>query len=282
MSETYIVAVSGGVDSVALLHMLTKNPTYQLVVAHFDHGIRPDSASDAQFVKNLAKTYGHKFETKREELGVGASEELARDRRYNFLRNLADKHSARIMTAHHADDAIETVAINTKRGTGWRGLAVLDSDIVRPLIDMTKQEILDYAKQNKLEWREDPTNQDTKHLRNLLRSKLRNKTSVKSAENREKVLGMRKNQINLKRQIDSEVRQLVGEGPQYSRHFFINASDSTAMECLRFVTEARLTRPQLTRFLVAIKTAKPNSTYNAGGGFKASFTTRNFSLKLIK
>jgi len=69
------------------------------------------------------------------------------------------------MTAHHADDVIETIAINHLRGTGWRGLAVLDSDIVRPLLGMSKEVIKDYAQKRGLTWREDSTNTSDVYLR---------------------------------------------------------------------------------------------------------------------
>src|SRR5690606_41547248 len=110
-------AVSGGIDSVVLLDMLSHVPGLKLVVTHFDHGIRPDSAQDAVFVEELAAHYGLPFETKRVELGTKASEELARRHRYAFLRDVAARYNAKIITAHHADDVIETVAINHIRGT---------------------------------------------------------------------------------------------------------------------------------------------------------------------
>jgi len=91
----YVVAVSGGVDSAVLLDILSKKPGLDLIVAHFDHGIRDDSKSDAIFVANLAKEYNLPFETKREELGSDVSEEKARDRRYEFLRAVAKKHDAK-------------------------------------------------------------------------------------------------------------------------------------------------------------------------------------------
>jgi tRNA(Ile)-lysidine synthase len=103
---TYIVAVSGGVDSIALLHMLTKTTDHEIIVAHFDHGIREDSADDAAFVRSLATEYGFPFETLREELGPDTSEETARNRRYEFLRGIAKKYNGQIVTAHHADDVV--------------------------------------------------------------------------------------------------------------------------------------------------------------------------------
>ena len=114
---TYVVAVSGGVDSVVLLDVFSKIKHHTLVVAHFDHGIRTDSVHDARFVEALAKKHTLTFETLREELGADASEEKARDRRYAFLRSVAKKYDGRIVTAHHSDDAVETIAINMSRGT---------------------------------------------------------------------------------------------------------------------------------------------------------------------
>jgi len=278
MSERYVVAVSGGVDSVVLLHMLAQKSEPELVVAHFDHGIRDDSAQDAEFVGSLAKKYGLRFETRREELGKQASEELARDRRYKFLRSVAQKYGSKIMTAHHGDDVIETVGINLTRGTGWRGLAVLDSDIVRPLLDLGKQDILNYAKKHQLQWREDSTNASENYLRNRLRRK-----TVKLDDNsRRQLLSLRQQQVKSKRNIEAEVCELVGLGPTYSRYFFSQIGDLTGLECLRFVVQAKLTRPQLRAALLAIKTFRPSKIYQAGGGVELSFTSRNFSVKLIK
>ncbi len=278
MSNKYILAVSGGVDSVVLLHMISQLSEVEIVVAHFDHGIREDSASDAKFVADLAVKYGFEFVSKREELGKDASEELARDRRYKFLREVASQHDARIMTAHHADDAVETVAINTKRGTGWRGLAVLDSDIIRPLLSAQKEHILQYAKSNNLAWREDSTNASDKYLRNRIR-----KDAKKLSNNQKlKVLALRTDQIRLKAEIEEEVVNLIGEGPSYSRYFFIHAEPTTAMECLHYICKGQLTRPQMSRALVAIKTGKPGSTYQAGQGVEFRFNPRIFTVKLIK
>lgn len=257
----YVVAVSGGVDSVVLLDMVAQEVAPQrLIVAHFDHGIRSESADDAAFVKNLAKQYGLAFETKREELGVNTSEELARERRYMFLRDVAKRYSATIMTAHHADDIVETIAINMSRGTGWRGLAVLDSlGIERPLLDKTKAELIKYAKENVLEWREDATNSDTKYLRNGFRQKL----TGFDDESKELLQLYRKRQVALKKQIDNEIQGLI-RAP-YSRYLLTNVPDVAALELLRGIliveTGKGATRPQLERMLLAIK------TYRAGQAF---------------
>lgn len=270
----YVVAVSGGIDSVVLLHMLKHLTNHQLVVAHFDHGIRDDSAEDAAFVKALAASYGLACETRREELGPGTSEDRARRRRYTFLRELSRMYDAPIVTAHHSDDAVETVALNLSRGTGWRGLAALDSDIVRPLVHMSKHELRDYAHRHGLEWREDSTNASTRYLRNQIRKTL----PRLSKEEKVALLELRKKQLEYKKLIDQEVARLVGPGPLYSRHFFTHIPKKAALECLRHVTKARLTRPQLERALIAIKTAAPGKSYQAGSGVTLSFTSRNFSV----
>jgi tRNA(Ile)-lysidine synthetase-like protein len=278
MKTRYVVAVSGGVDSVVLLHMMAQHPVLDVIVAHFDHGIRDDSSEDALFVAGRAKAYGLRFESKREELGKQASEELARTRRYEFLRGVADSYGAKLVTAHHADDAVETVAINLTRGTGWRGLAVLDSDVLRPLLDMSKQEIIAYAKRHNLSWREDSTNASDAYLRN----RVRRKATALSDDAKRQVLALRTHQIGTKQQIEREVRGLIGNGPEYSRYFLTHADNKTAIECLRFITNARLTRPQSERALIAIKTNKPGSLFEAGSGVQFRFTSRNFVVELIK
>lgn len=274
----YILAVSGGIDSVVLLDMMSKLPSHQLVVAHFDHGIRPDSHRDAEFVRTLAKKYGHDFELAREELGANASEDLARRRRYKFLRQLSKKYQAPIVTAHHADDVVETIAINHVRGTGWRGLAVLDSDIVRPLLDKTKAELKDYAKKQGLTWREDSTNASDAYLRNRIRRKL---DKIEPAE-KQKIHTLRQHQLKLKRDIEQEVKQLVGDGPEYSRYFFTHMPNITAIECLRYATGGLLTRPQLERALLAIKVSPAGKKYQASGRVELHFSTSSFTVEMVK
>lgn len=270
----YLVAVSGGVDSVVLLDMMTKAAKHELIVAHFDHGIRVDSEVDAHFVAALAEKHGLEFETKREELGENASEALARERRYAFLRGLSKKHGAKIVTAHHLDDLVETVAINLHRGTGWRGLAVFDSDVLRPLIDTPKEELIKYAHANGLNWREDSTNESDAYLRN----RIRRKASAIDHDTKRQLRALHSHQKNLKQQIIKETKELIGVGPEYSRYLLAQVPQPVALECLRHLTEGTLTRPQLMRCLLAIKTAGGGSTFEAGSGVKIQFSTRHFSL----
>jgi len=274
---SYIVAVSGGVDSVVLLDMLSKQSNLQLVVAHFDHGTRDDSAADLEFVRELAHRYGVKFEGKREELGLGVSEEVARNRRYAFLKEVAEKYAAKIVTAHHRDDMVETIAINIERGTGWRGLAVLDNpDIVRPILHLQKKQLLTYAHHHKLRWHEDSTNQSDAYLRNRLRRKI---SSQLPEDDSRLLVALRDQQVQYKRLIDEETSRLVGQ-PPYSRHFFIAIPQKTAAELLRalFIKEtgASPMESQRLRALTAIKVNRPGASHDVGGGVRLQFTQTEF------
>lgn len=270
----YVVAVSGGVDSVVLLHMLVNQATHSLTVAHFDHGIRDDSQEDEKFVRSLAEAYGLRYVSKREELGASASEALARDRRYTFLKSQANKQRAKLVTAHHLDDLVETIAINLYRGTGWRGVAVFGSSIERPLIRMSKEDIIQYAKDNQLVWRDDPTNATDAYLRN----RLRKKTATLSTGQKRELHALQSVQKQLHHDIITEVKGLVGDGPSYSRYLFTSLPARVALECLRVITSGALTRPQLERLLHAVKTVGSGKKYEAGTGIIVQFSTRNFTL----
>ena len=273
----YLVAVSGGVDSVVLLHKLISEASHDLIVAHFDHGIRPESDADARFVERLAAMYELPFETKREELGAQASEAMARDRRYTFLYDMAQKHDAIVMTAHHGDDLIETIAINVRRGTGWRGLAVLDNPrIMRPLLPYSKTDIYDYAIKNQLEWVEDETNASDVYLRNRLRRFI--KSSLSQAAHK-KLLTLWQHQLELKQAIRNEEEALLKIDIAYSRYFFTHIDVPVATELLRFITQQGITRPQAERALHAIKTAQPGTVSEIGAGIRLIFTSRDFSVQ---
>ncbi len=267
----YVVAVSGGVDSVVLLDMLVRRGDHELVVAHFDHGIREDSAADARFVAALAEQYGLPVYIGTGELGPGASEALAREKRYEFLRELANATGGKILTAHHKDDVIETIALNLTRGTGWRGLAVLAAgDIDRPLTKFRKADLYAYAMRYKLEWVEDETNVSDVYLRNRIRKAMSSLTD--SA--REKLIELWTIQRKLAVLIDKEASQLVTD----SRYFMTMTDDKTAIDILRIKTPS-LTRPQLRRLHHAIKTAKPDTIFEAGPQTRIAFTMREFIVK---
>jgi tRNA(Ile)-lysidine synthase len=274
----YVVAVSGGIDSVVLLDILVRSGGHELIVAHFDHSIRDDSAADARFVEELAKKHSLPFVMRREELGSQASEELARDRRYAFLREVAREHKATIITAHHADDLVETIAINLMRGTGWRGLAVLDTpNIYRPLLRQTKQDIYNYAHHNSLEWVEDSTNGEAQYLRNRLRRVINTRLSE---TDRRAICDLWRQQVDLKGSIDKETERFIQDDCIYSRYLFTQLDSKSACELLRAAllsaTGVSPTRPQTERALLAVKTARANTQYEVGSRTRLRFTTRTF------
>jgi tRNA(Ile)-lysidine synthetase-like protein len=253
-----VLAVSGGIDSVVMLHMFREDP--DVVVAHFNHGIRPNSADDADFVERLAKSYKKPCFIKHAKLGVDCSEETARKARYDYLKQLAKEQRGQIYTAHHRDDLVETVAINFLRGTGWRGLAPLNSpDIVRPLLDMAKSDIYRYATEHGLRFRQDQTNTEDTYLRNRVRVKLQELPTADKAKLAE--LALRQRQLAV--EIDQELGAL-NLGPNYPRELF-TSDDFVVAEILRYYLArngVQLTRPQLNRALTAIRTLQPGKMHS--------------------
>jgi len=173
--EHVLVALSGGIDSVVLLHLLrfhTPDLELRLTAAHFDHRMRNDSAGDALWVRGLCRAWSVALETGAA-TAPPTSEAAARTVRYAFLTAAAERCSAeRIATAHQADDQAETVLFRMARGTGLRGLAGIPARrgrLVRPLLPWRRAEIVAYARRARLRWREDPTNTDTRLARNRVR-----------------------------------------------------------------------------------------------------------------
>lgn len=271
----YLLAVSGGVDSVVLLDILA-NSQHRLIVAHVDHGIRLDSAADARFVEALARRYKLPYVSCQLTLGPGASEDLARAARYNFLQAEAKKHKATIVTAHHQDDLIGSIAINLQRGSGWRGLNVMSrSDVLRPLLGWTKRKVYDYALDKKLEWVEDETNSSSQYLRNRMRAKL----SQLPLEKQAGLVKLRYQQKQLTRDIDKTIQSILERSSQ-SRYFYTMIERSLAVEILRLEiarqAERLPTRKAVLRALLAIKTAKPGTIYEMSKAVKLRFKARDF------
>lgn len=266
----YVIAVSGGVDSMALLHRLQELPELQLTVAHFDHGIRKDSAEDRKLVAELAARYDLPFVYDEGQLGPTASEATAREARYEFLRKVAHTINAQaIITAHHQDDIIETVIINLMRGTGRKGLTSLgDSyDVKRPITHIPKDSLIAYAQDQGLTWREDGTNKDEKYLRNYVRHRLVSRIDV---ENRQKLLGI----IEKLRVVNQELDNLLLEELQahsihneIDRQWFIQLPHSVAREVmaawLRSADVLNFDRRTLERLVVAAKIGRPGSRIDA-------------------
>lgn len=175
-----VLGLSGGPDSVFLLHILRDK---KIIAAHLNHQIRQDSDSDQEFVEKLCNKLQIPLETlkvnimeKSHEIRRGW-EETGRIYRYEFFKKIAKKHRATtIVTAHHADDNLETILMNFTRGGGLKALTGMQTEdkidnkkLLRPLLSVSKEQILEYLDYYGIKYRQDMSNFDTKYTRNNLR-----------------------------------------------------------------------------------------------------------------
>ena len=176
--ETVVAGVSGGADSMLLLHyLLLDNCPYNLIVAHVEHGIRGEaSKADCEFVKHFCEERGIRFDMlaidapkEAKEQGMGV-EEYSRNRRYEFFNSFnADK----IALAHNLSDSVETALFRIARGTSIKGLAGIPpvrDNIVRPLINCTADEIRSFCNEYDIDYVVDETNSDNNYSRNYIRN----------------------------------------------------------------------------------------------------------------
>lgn len=179
-SSKVLLAVSGGVDSMVLLHLL-KNSSINFEVAHCNFNLRgEESEKDYLFVKKLCLQYdivfnGKKFDTTAFAKENGLSIQMAaRQLRYNWFSEIIQaKKLDYLATAHHQNDQTETVLLNILRGKGsftWEGMSIFNKSVIRPLLNVSKKELVAYAKENKIEWREDSSNEKSDYQRNYIRN----------------------------------------------------------------------------------------------------------------
>ncbi|MCX6727603.1 MAG: tRNA lysidine(34) synthetase TilS [Candidatus Saccharibacteria bacterium] len=269
----YVVAVSGGVDSVALLHLLVNQPHTEkdqkrsFVVAHFDHGIRDDSAYDRQLVQSLAKQYKLPFVYEQGNLGIGASENTARIARYNFLEKVKQASNAdAIVTAHHEDDLLETAILNLLRGTGRKGMSSLGDHphLRRPLLHVSKADIQAYAKEQGLVWHEDSTNADTNLKRNYVRKVLVPGLGVNG---RKTLLDIVRHLKVVNASLDENIALYLHTQPSrqsLNRHAFIQLPHAVALEVmaswLRSHGITEFDSKLLESLVVKVKTLQPGKS----------------------
>ena len=173
-----IVGVSSGPDSMALLHMLKNNIKCKIVCAHINHNVRKESIEEESFLKNYCQTENIIFESLTiESYQENNFENEARKKRYNFYESLLKKYNSHnIFLAHHGDDLIETVLMKIVRGSNLEGYAGIKTisylenyKIIRPLLNITKEDILKYNQENNIKYYIDKSNEDTKYTRNRYR-----------------------------------------------------------------------------------------------------------------
>jgi len=188
--ERCLIGVSGGRDSVALLHQLHAAGFRQLIVCHLDHALREGSEEEGRFVEKLARKLGFECVQRREDVAALAKrrkkslETAAREARYSFFAQIArEQDCPRLFLAHHADDQVETLLFNLFRGAGAHGLAGMSPvstrkvdgvslQISRPLLGTWREEIDAYMAKHQLAFMEDGSNADRKFTRNRLRHEI--------------------------------------------------------------------------------------------------------------
>jgi tRNA(Ile)-lysidine synthase len=187
----YLVGVSGGRDSVALLHWLINLGYKKLIVSHLNHQLRGHSSlADARFVEKTALKYRAEFELESANVRALATrwkmstETAAREARYKFFAETARRRKCKtIFLAHHADDLVETFLINLFRGAGTTGLSAMrevstrqidnvDLAIVRPFLGIWRKEIDIYVRAHRIKFREDASNKNLNPLRNRIRRRI--------------------------------------------------------------------------------------------------------------
>lgn len=284
----YVVAVSGGVDSIVLLELLRRNPDLELIVAHYDHGIREDSKEDRRLVQAVAKKHGLQFVYDEGQLGPETSEAAARKARYDFLHRVREVSKANgIITAHHQDDLVETAVLNLLRGTGRRGLTSLKTTetVKRPLLHLQKSDLIKFAQDNDLEWREDSTNQDTKYLRNYVRHVVLSKLS---AEDQKALVDIINNAKKYNEEIDSLLSTLLHVQPALNgldRHWFImlpnNIANEVMNEWLNRHEITNISKKLVNKLVMISKTAQSNRVADVDKNYILEILPKELRLTLI-
>ena len=179
-NDKIIIAVSGGMDSIALLYLTHWLDRFKIIVAHIDHSIRADSIKDRLFVERMCKTLNLPFFSKKLDSDSRSKneslEEWARNKRYKYLKNLYfETKSNWIMTGHHCNDHTETILMNLSKQTGMLGMLGIqqkNGKIIRPLLSFNKKELFDFVKRLRIQFVNDSTNSDTSFPRNFIRRKV--------------------------------------------------------------------------------------------------------------
>ncbi len=287
----YVIAVSGGVDSMTLLHLLQQEAaadrSWKLTVVHLDHGTRQDSADDRRLVQNVAEQYGLPFVYREAGLGAGASEAKARKARYKFLHQVRQASGAQaIITAHHQDDVLETAIMNLLRGTGRKGLTSLASqhDVKRPLLHLTKRDIIAYATEQGLAWHEDTSNQNEAYTRNYVRHRLLNRFDD-AARLRLWLLITKLQKTN--HELDSLLTtqlHLQDQAGTLDRRWFNQLPHAVAREVLAAWLRAHglrdFDRRSLERLVIAAKVAPSGRTFPIRAGRNLQVGSKNLALNV--
>ncbi len=246
--KTFLLAVSGGVDSMVLLNLF-KIANLKIQVAHINYKLRgTDSEEDQNLVKNICNKNNilfHLYEVSEEDNKPKNSiQEWARNIRYDFFRKVQqNKNLDFIVTAHHLNDQLETFIINLSKASGIKGLSGIpanENNILRPLLSFSKEEMYDYAKENNVDFREDLSNQKNDYLRNKIRNEIVPKlieTNDHFLQNFEKSVSYLKQAKDFVEEKVSETeKEIISKKEDYliiNKNQFFNQTEIVHFEILR-------------------------------------------------
>lgn len=273
-NKKVIIAVSGGIDSVVLMHALTKLQSrlkYELHVVHINHGVRAVEAdSDEEFVVEIAKKLKLPVITEKFKIPK-ASENNLRERRYEILFNVKKKLGAScIITAHHKDDLIETRLMRLLHGTGIHGLKAMSfvsaEGTMRPLLEKSRRDVEEYAKKLDLRWRNDATNSDTTKFRNWIR---RNWIAKLRADHPGYVDNLFESLERLVRAAESSQKAQPIKSVYFERSEFKRLGEEELKEniynFLRQNTQARVTSQHVNEFMKRLSTNRKKFEFRIAG-----------------
>ncbi len=295
----YIIAVSGGVDSVALLHLMAARQMQQgwsLRVAHVNHGWRPDASADQRLVRDIARVYNLPFHTTTLSL-TKKNEESARQARYDFLQGLVTTYGAdAIVTAHHQDDRHETTWFQLARGSGRRGATSLrQSDtVLRPLLGVRKAELTEYATAQGLPWRPDSTNSDITLGRNFVRHELMPLARQEVPEFDDQLDARLAELAAVNGQIDQKISGLLKvSGTAGEREVLLAKSEAAKLNPARLaevvVVMIKILEPGLQlasgtvkRLALLAKTGRPGQEHSISATMMAAVTRQGFMVSEVR
>ena len=292
-----ILCVSGGSDSIALLHLchqLSRLFRWQLHILHFHHGLREESDEEARFVRDLSQRLNLEFHlrtTRDFQSETSGLQEKARHwRRAEALKLREEIRADFILTAHHAEDQLETWLLKWLRGahlSGLQGMSRSDPPFIRPLLDFRKEVLSDFLKENGFEWREDASNQGSKYMRNRVRNELLPLLRTLSREGIEsRIRDLDSQSRLLQKELESQYQNWLEKiGPVSELPISVIESESEFLQqeiLVRFITRKTgidLSYRQLEKIWTLVRNSTNPWSYHLEGKWTINWEGGKLSLK---